>query len=156
MPRIDPTRLSHRLAVLLLVLGMARLPLPMSPEQKALARQGQGPILPSGASSVVPGPLSWLFSYTEFGIPSSKLDAGAPAPVEEEVTSPNAETLIDHRGGHSRLVASAPPRELEQLATRPTSFRFQTPVPPPSGERTYISHLSGADGPTYARHSLRA
>jgi hypothetical protein len=155
MTRIDPTRLLHRLAVALLVLGMARFPLPSAPEESVTARQDQqGPVQPFETESEQ-DPFSWLLACTEVEGVESERDTEAEVPLEEGVTGSSIEVLLDQRGGHSRLLTSTPAQEIERLATHPMYSRVSPPLPPYSGESIYIRHLSGADGPTCTGHSVR-
>ncbi|WZP00883.1 hypothetical protein EP7_002541 [Isosphaeraceae bacterium EP7] len=149
MNRIGPRRLFHRIAVTLLILGVARFPQPAAPDQPAEVSHGQCPAQTDPQS----GPWDWIACGLDHH--EGERDAEAESPTEEVVDDSANEATLAQRLGFERSIARALPEEIERLITRPARVRLQAAVPPCLAEYAYIRHLSGADGPDEAHQPRR-
>jgi hypothetical protein len=150
MIRIGSRHLLHRIAVTLLILGVARFPQPSAPDQSATVPHGQCPEQPF-SPDLQSGPWDWI--VCGFDCHESEGDFESESPAEEVLDDSADEVTLAQRLGFERLIVRVLPEKIERLGTRPAPVRLQAPLPPCLAEHAYIMHLSGADGPEDAHQS---
>jgi hypothetical protein len=153
MTRTGSRHLFHRIAVMLLILGVARSPQPSAPDQLAKVSHGQCPAQPASSD---PESSAWDWIVCGFDCLEGEGDSESESPTEEVLDDSVDEATLAQRVGFERLIVRALPEKIERLSTRPARVRVQAPAPPSLAEHAYIRHLSGADGPDDAHSLLRA